>query len=82
MVPFFSQRSNRYIEGDRSFAADTCNLTSLCMVLHYLGITDDTPDVLIRKFLAEDYKESDSYTYWKNLKQCCTDLYGVDQAGL
>lgn len=82
VVPFFSQRSNRYIEGDRSFAADTCNLTSLCMVLHYLGITDDTPDVLIRKFLAEGYEESDPYTYWKNLKQCCTDLYGVDQAAL
>lgn len=81
-VPFFSQRSNRYIQGDRSFAADTCGLTSLCMVLHYLGITDDTPDVLIRKFLAEGYEETDPYTYWKNLKQCCTDLYGVDQAAL
>jgi hypothetical protein len=27
-----------------SLAWASCNITSLCMILHYFGITDETPD--------------------------------------
>ncbi len=78
-VPFFSQRSNRVQNCvGQTVAWNTCNLTSLCMVLNYLGITDDTPDVLIEKFLEKNYK--DGYTYWSSLQAACRDLYSIDKA--
>lgn len=60
-VPFFSQRDNKYewqqidepsgtpIGTRRSLAYMTCNITSLCMLLHYFGITTDTPDDMLKK---------------------------------
>ena len=52
-VPFFSQRENKHVwrrQGEaRALADSTCNITSLCMVLHYLGITTDTPDEMLYK---------------------------------
>jgi hypothetical protein len=33
-----------------SLAWASCNITSLCMILHYFGITDETPDDMMRKF--------------------------------
>lgn len=27
----------------------SCNITSLCMILHYWGITEDTPDQMMEK---------------------------------
>lgn len=76
-VPFFTQRSNRERDtAGKTVAWDTCNLTSLCMILNYLGITDDTPDILIKKFLNQKYKDDD-YTDWANLKNTCIDLYNI-----
>jgi len=60
-VPFFSQREVKYRwqprdergneSGDPiSLAWTTCNIVSLCMILHYYGITDDSPDEMTRKF--------------------------------
>jgi hypothetical protein len=60
-VPFFSQRENRYVwqQLDQnnnplgepvSLAFGSCNITSLCMILHYFGITDDSPDDMMDKF--------------------------------
>lgn len=84
-VPFFSQRSNRYKDEalEKSYASEMCNITSLCMVLHYLGVTEDMPDVLFRKFLAKKYEgskndTSEPYEIWDNLKKSCTDLYNID----
>jgi hypothetical protein len=34
-------------------ADKSCNITSLCMILHYFGITDDTPDEMMRKAFEE-----------------------------
>lgn len=76
-VPFFSQRSNRSRKSrGETTAEDSCNLTSLCMILNYLGITDDTPDILIEKFLGKKYKKD--YTDWDCIQKACMDLYGID----
>ncbi len=60
-VPFFSQRDNKYewtkiddngIKDEntrRSLAYMSCNITSLCMILNYFGITSDTPDNMMTK---------------------------------
>jgi hypothetical protein len=31
----------------------SCNITSLCMILHYFGITEDTPDEMMRRAFEE-----------------------------
>ena len=52
-VPFFTQRDNTYIwqqldEEDTPFgpkypmAWRSCNITSLCMILHYWGLTTES----------------------------------------
>ena len=73
-VPFFTQRDNTYVwqhldEDNQPFgpkypmAWRTCNITSLCMVLHYFHITDKTPnemiqDVFSKKKITEEVVES------------------------
>jgi hypothetical protein len=47
-----------YIGGERigspvPMADKSCNITSLCMILHYFGITDDTPDEMMRRAFEE-----------------------------
>ena len=54
-VPFFTQRDNTYIwqqididsnlkKGPKyPMAWRSCNITSLCMLLHYWGLTEETP---------------------------------------
>ena len=32
-----------------SMAKQSCNITSLAMLLHYFGVTSDTPDEMMRK---------------------------------
>jgi hypothetical protein len=60
-VPFFSQRECKYQWqqinnagipiGDKvSLAFGSCNIVSLCMMLHYFGITEDSPDTMMRYF--------------------------------
>ena len=55
-VPFFTQRDNTYIwqqldEDDTPFgpkypmAWRSCNITSLCMILHYWGLTTNTHNI-------------------------------------
>ncbi|MCL2601437.1 MAG: C39 family peptidase [Treponema sp.] len=46
-----------YREGEKigyevSLAHHVCNIVSLCMVLRYYGITDDTPDQMLEKFFT------------------------------
>ena len=64
-VPFFSQRENIYVWcqkdektgfsiGNRiSMACQSCSITSLCMILQYLGISDDGPDDAMKKIYEE-----------------------------
>lgn len=67
-VPFFTQRDNTYvwqqIDSDTNLkkgpkypmAWRTCNITSLCMILHYWGLTKETPNQMIEKvFSKEDW---------------------------
>jgi hypothetical protein len=70
-------------------AGESCNITSLCMVLHYFGITVDTPDELLKKVFEDpefstgfdQYRTtSDGYTNLQSLegmKDVATKIYGV-----
>ena len=40
----------------------TCNITSLCMILHYYGITNKTPEQMIEKVFAKQ-KEGEGKNY-------------------
>ena len=78
-VPYFCQRENKYIWQQRSsdtgeklpstkkpLAPITCNITSLCMILHYFGITDDSPDDMLYKiFDSEEYKNDGRFSQWR-----------------
>ena len=56
-VPFFTQRDNTYIwqqvDSDSNLkkgpkypmAWRSCNITSLCMILHYWGLTTETHNI-------------------------------------
>ena len=41
----------KIVEGGASYAKtkDSCNITSLAMLLHYFGVTSDIPDEMMRK---------------------------------
>lgn len=54
----------------------TCNITSLCMILHYWGITDKTPNQMIEEVYSNtEWNWSASVTgykalvYWANLRK-------------
>ncbi|MDR2923874.1 MAG: hypothetical protein LBU85_11125 [Treponema sp.] len=42
-----------------SLAFGSCNITSLCMILHYFGITSDTSDEMMSKFF-----DANDGTWW------------------
>lgn len=90
-VPFFSQRKNKYIwknentNNTYSLAAVSCNITSLCMILNYLGITQDTPAQFSEKIFkayADWNNESNGYnkiTIWDNLQKIPEKIYSVEK---
>jgi len=68
-VPFFSQREVKYVWQQRRIvnnqselvpntqiplASYSCNIVSLCMLLHYYGITDDPPQEMPQRFIARN----------------------------
>ena len=73
-------------------ASRSCNIVSLCMLLHYYGITDDTPDTMLRKFY-EVFREGQfsreatvGYPYftganrpqvWSNLQEFAEGVYNL-----
>lgn len=90
-VPYFSQRDIMYRwqnnENNNDFyyiAAVSCNITSLCMILNYLGITDDTPEDLAER-VFDKFKNwnntngYDSLTSWYNLRQIPSDIYEIEK---
>jgi hypothetical protein len=71
-------------------ADKSCNITSLCMILRYFSITDDTPDEMMRKAFEERnwLHEPDAVVsplgsgasrlqYVDNIKEIATDVYGI-----
>ena len=54
------------LETKKHLAPITCNITSLCMILHYFGITDDSPDDMLYKiFDSEEYKNDGKFSQWR-----------------
>ena len=43
-------------------AQDSCNITSLAMLLHYFGVTSDTPDEMMKKVFEPSETEFAKYT--------------------
>ncbi len=54
----------KIVEGGASYtkAKDSCNITSLAMLLHYFGVTSDTPDEMMRKVFEPSETEFAKYT--------------------
>ena len=53
-------------ETKKPLAPITCNITSLCMILHYFGITDDSPDDMLYKISdSEEYKNDGKFSQWR-----------------
>jgi hypothetical protein len=95
-VPFFSQRENNYIwqqinaTGQNiglpvSLAWQSCNITSLCMMLHYFGITNDSPYEMSRKFFEETFPQyrQQAYINWLGdgaiLKEFVEKAYNIPE---
>ena len=67
-VPFFTQRDNTYIWQQKNeitniafgpkypMAWRSCNITSLCMILHYWGLTQETPNQMIERVYTQGGK--------------------------
>lgn len=69
-----------------SMACQSCSITSLCMILQYLGISDDSPDDAMKKIYEEFFldKTSGKNGYnWilrgENLAKVLTEIYSVDK---
>ena len=54
-------------------AKNSCNITSLAMILHYFGITTDTPDEMMRKVFSPTKDELKNYT--SGQKDLVTETY-------
>ncbi len=92
-VPFFSQRENKYqwqridTVGNKiglsvSLAWQSCNITSLCMILHYFGITNDTPYEMTRKFFEiSDFTNHDLPAKPKFTHDLRHEANGYDKLG-
>lgn len=88
-VPFFSQRENTYtwyltdknsglhIGTGISMACQSCNITSLCMILQYLGITDDSPDDVMKKIYEIDFKSWSHNTDYRTYIEVAEHLKDV-----
>jgi hypothetical protein len=53
-------QAGRNIGEPVSLAWMSCNITSLCMILHYFGITKDTPDVMMEKFYTMTFTDPEN----------------------
>ena len=95
-VPYYCQRDNKYIwymrdkngikdiSTKKVLAPITCNITSLCMILHYFGITQDSPDDAMKKIFEENFKDwcynEDFYKWLRSasiLQTVLTKIYGI-----
>lgn len=83
-VPFFTQRDNTYIwqqldDDNQPFgpkypmAWRTCNITSLCMILHYWGLTKETPNQMVEKIFAKKKESEEKNAKWGWLYETNSD---------
>ena len=56
-----------------SKAKNSCNITCLAMILHYFGVTSDTPDEMMRKVF--DPSDSELATYSDEQKNLVAETY-------
>lgn len=56
-----------------SKAKNSCNITCLAMILHYFGVTEDTPDEMMRKIFDPSKEELEAYT--QSQKDLVTKAY-------
>ena len=42
----------------------SCNITSLCMVLHYWGLTEETPDQMLEKVFSKQEEGEGKSAKW------------------
>lgn len=89
-VPFFSQREILYkwqnsITNDSFYIAPVaCNITSLCMLLNYLKITNDTPDKLADEVFSKNSEWNrtptgyDNLKFWKYIADIPERIYGCE----
>ena len=90
-VRYFSQRENKYKWQNSNDSKDTfyigpvsCNITSLCMIMNFLGITDDTPYKMSEKIFnyynewnsGKGYEKLES---WSNIKSIITKIYDIPE---
>ena len=60
-----------------SMAKQSCNITSLAMLLHYFGVTSDTPDEMMRKVFETSETEFAKYT--SEQKKIVRESYANDK---
>ncbi len=48
-------------------ASSSCNITSICMILHYYGIATDTPDEMMKKFYDDVFPNYNHEAYTNKL---------------
>ena len=72
----YIKRKGKLFGSKYPMAWRTCNITSLCMILHYWGITDKTPNQMIEEVYSNtewNWNESDIgykvLIYWENLRK-------------
>lgn len=52
----------------------TCNITSLCMILHYWGLTEETPNQMIENIFAKKKESEGKNVKWGwNYEEYCRD---------
>jgi hypothetical protein len=78
--------SIKYISNGISMACQSCNITSLCMILQYLGISYDSPDDTMKKIYEKDFKswstdpkKRRSIERSENLKEVLKKTYSVKE---
>lgn len=52
----------------------TCNITSLCMLLHYWGLTEETPNQMVEKIFAKKKESEEKNAKWGwSYEEYCRD---------
>lgn len=59
-----------------SMAKQSCNVTCLAMILHYFGVTSDTPDVMMKKVFEPSSEQLKTYT--SEQKELVEKTYSTD----
>ena len=84
-VPFFTQRDNTYVWQQKNettnvafgskypMAWRTCNITSLCMILHYWGLTEETPNQMVENIFAKKKEGEGKNAKWGWLYEANSD---------